>query len=110
MVAKTMPGEAFVSFAPIERGASNAQLKDPVTTVYLGDGTPKKARRLRLSRWTTDKPLPRSTFLSLPECRTKSKEFTWPDQATLRSTCRVSSYGVPAISKAAPPPYPDTMS
>ena len=29
IVAKTIPGEAFVSFARTECGASNAQLKDP---------------------------------------------------------------------------------
>jgi hypothetical protein len=45
------------------------------TTIYLGDDTTKKGTRFTVIAMTTDKPLPRSTFLSLPECRTKSPEF-----------------------------------
>jgi hypothetical protein len=45
------------------------------TTIFLGDGTTKKGTPFTVTAMTTDKPLPQSTFLSLPECRTKSKEF-----------------------------------
>jgi hypothetical protein len=45
------------------------------TTIYLGEGTTKKGTSFTVIAMTTDKRLPQSTFLSLPECRTKSKEY-----------------------------------
>ena len=45
------------------------------TTIYLGDDTAKRGTRFTVIAMTTDKPLPQSTYLSLPECRTKSPEF-----------------------------------
>jgi hypothetical protein len=43
------------------------------TTIYLGDDTTKRGTAFTVIAMTTDKTLPQSTFLSLPECRTKSK-------------------------------------
>jgi hypothetical protein len=45
------------------------------TRIHLGDNITKKGTRFNVIAITTDKPLAQPTYLSLPECRTKSKEF-----------------------------------
>ena len=51
IVAKTIPGEAFVSFAPTECGASNAQLK-------IRSSPERSSKHRCLSKRAQDKGLP----------------------------------------------------
>jgi hypothetical protein len=46
------------------------------TKVHLGNESTKKGTRFTVIALTTDKPLAGTAYLNLPECRTKSKEFT----------------------------------
>jgi hypothetical protein len=46
------------------------------TRIHLGDNITKKGTPFTVIAVTTDKPLAQATYLSLPEYRTKSKEFT----------------------------------
>lgn len=53
-------------------------LKPGMTTtkIQLGNDSTKKGTPFTIIAITTDKPLAQPTYLNLPECRTKSKEFT----------------------------------
>jgi hypothetical protein len=55
--------------SPIEPGITT-------TTIHLGNDSTKKGTRFNVIAMTTDKPLAQQTYLSLPECRTKSEEIT----------------------------------
>jgi hypothetical protein len=45
------------------------------TKIHRGDDSTKKATTFTVIASTTDKLLKQPTYLSLPECRTKSREF-----------------------------------
>ena len=55
--------------APVEAGQT-------ATKIHLGNKQTKAGTRFAVMALTTDQPLTRQTYLSLPDCRTKSAEIT----------------------------------
>ena len=55
--------------SPIDVGKTTSRIQ-------LGNDVTKKGARYKVVAMTTDQPLARQTYLSLPDCRTNSAEFT----------------------------------